>query len=334
MGARRASGPGDRRSAPGFPSPGEAARARRAALAPPSGPSPKCFRTCHLPLHFPLPTWTRDPREERARGQTGGAGAAGRGLTAGAHRGPGVPQPHAPWPAPASPAAIVPAPPPPAARPPPPRAPAPTPGRGSRLRRRRRWRRHNNINTAGPPATPALRRPLHSPRNAANGDRKARRRDWRRPGCRHGRYPGLLAAPRSRPRRPASAAPLSNRDAGRHRARPPTSSRRTPPPRLRNSPRGGAAPGPGLRGRGPQPGGGATIGAGRARGGRLEAGLRGELQRAKCEGRVGEPVGAGPCSWHVAACGQNSQLFGRGRSTGGSQSLRGCSPQGLKVRGA
>lgn len=169
----------------------------------------------------------------------------------------GVLQPHAPWAAPASPAAIVPAPPPPAASPPPTRAPAPTPGRGSRLRRRRRrWRRHNNINTAGPPAAPALRRPPHSPGNAANGDRKARRRDWRRPGARHGRYPGLLAALRSQPRRPASAAPLSNRDAGRHRARPPTSSRRAPPPRLAYGPRGGAASGPGLRGQGSKSGAG------------------------------------------------------------------------------
>lgn len=36
-----------------------------------------------------------------------------------------------------------------------------------------------------------------------------------------------------RPQRPASAAPLTNRDAGRQRARPPTSSRRAPPPRRR-----------------------------------------------------------------------------------------------------
>lgn len=48
-GRRSASGPGDRRSALDSPLPGEAARARRAAQAPPSGPSPKCFRTCHPP---------------------------------------------------------------------------------------------------------------------------------------------------------------------------------------------------------------------------------------------------------------------------------------------
>lgn len=51
------------------------------------------------------------------------------------------------------------------------------------------------------------------------------------------RWPRPLLSPARgsafRPRRPASAAPLTNRDAGRQRARPPTSSRRAPPPRLR-----------------------------------------------------------------------------------------------------
>lgn len=51
------------------------------------------------------------------------------------------------------------------------------------------------------------------------------------------RWPRPLLSPARgslfRPRCPASAAPLTNRDAGRQRARPPTSSRRAPPPRLR-----------------------------------------------------------------------------------------------------
>lgn len=58
-----------------------------------------------------------------------------------------------------------------------------------------------------------------------------------------------------------------------------------------------------MRGRGPQSGGGATLGAGRTGGGRLEAELLGEFLVAKCEGRVREPGGAGPCARRVAACG-------------------------------
>lgn len=99
MGASQASGPGDRRSALGSPSPGEAARARRAAQAPPSGPSPKCFRTCHPPpAPFSPPDGDAGPaREGRARRAREDGRVelrrAGRGLTAGAHRGPAAPRP-------------------------------------------------------------------------------------------------------------------------------------------------------------------------------------------------------------------------------------------------
>lgn len=118
-------------------------------------------------LHFPLSTWTRDPSEKDRRA------AQSRGARTGRRLGRAwVPQPHAPSPASAAQVAIVPAPRPPAARPPPPCAPAPFPRRGSRLRRRRR--QHNNINTAGPQASPAVLRSLHSPVRAGNGDRKAR----------------------------------------------------------------------------------------------------------------------------------------------------------------
>lgn len=162
---RQALGPGDLNALLDCPPPGEAARARRAAKAPPSRPSPKCFRTCHPPpLHFPLSTWTPNPREDRRAKLGPWTG----GRSARARRGPAAPRPLA---RPASRAAIVPAPPPLAARPP--RAPAPTAGRGSRLRGRRQ---HNNINTAGPTADLAPRHPPHSPGSATNVNRKARRR--------------------------------------------------------------------------------------------------------------------------------------------------------------
>lgn len=81
------------------------------------------------------------------------------------------------------------------------------------------------------------------------------------------RWPRPLLSPARgsafRPRRPASAAPLTNRDAGRQRARPPTSSRRAPPPRLRAVWGEGRPRGPGLRRRGPAAGGVATLEGGR-----------------------------------------------------------------------
>lgn len=81
------------------------------------------------------------------------------------------------------------------------------------------------------------------------------------------RWPRPLLSPARgsafRPRRPASAAPLTNRDAGRQRARPPTSSRRAPPPRLRAAWGEGRPRGPGLRRRGPAAGGVATLEGGR-----------------------------------------------------------------------
>lgn len=154
----------------------------------------------------------------------------------------------------------------------------------------------------------------------------------RRLGGLRSRYPALLAAPRSGPRRPASAAPLSNRDAGRHRARPLTSSRRTPPPRFASGPWGGAARGPGLRGRSPHSGGGATAGG--------WAGLRrspggGATRRAR------ESLQCGV--WRSAERG-GDLLLARGgvwpecpaavwgRSASPSQGLWGSLPQSLKVR--
>nr|XP_044600079.1 translation initiation factor IF-2-like [Equus asinus] len=294
---RRARGPPRSRRARRPPSPEPRARQSVAARSR-RPPRPRCWRRRRA-----RPERQHKEAGEREKAAPAGAGRAGpgarRGCTAGeaagrggrpgpratppkrlptrppprspptrtrdpASRGPGRPQPRAP----AARAAIVPAPPP--------------PREGARLRRRRR-RRHNNINTAAR-RPPAPRRPaaLTRPRGRtatgepAGGDR-------RRPGGRRGRYPASPAAPRSGPRRPASAAPLSNRDAGRHGARPLTSSRRAPPPRLAGGPRGGAAPGPGLRGRGPPSGGGATYGPGglaevawrRTCGASAEGGVRG-----------------------------------------------------------
>lgn len=124
--------------------------------APRARSSSKCLRTCH-----PSPPRSIFPsrRGRGTRARTGGRSRGGqRRAMAGVRRGPAATSRR---PAPAPRAAIVPALPPPATRPPAPRAPAPTRGRGSRRRGRRR-RRHNNINTAGPPARP-LRRPPRLP---------------------------------------------------------------------------------------------------------------------------------------------------------------------------
>lgn len=139
---------------------------RRAAQAPQSRPSSKCFRTCHPPPSI-LPF--RRGRGIRARtdGRSRGGGQRTDGQTAQGSRSP-TPSSSPPPPGRYC-SRAAPAQPPPVARPP--RAPAPTPGRGSRLRR---WRR-NNINTAGPPADAAPRRLPHSPGSAVHDRREAHR---------------------------------------------------------------------------------------------------------------------------------------------------------------
>lgn len=151
---------------------------------------------------------------------------------------------------------------------------SPTPGRQGRYCSRPG---HRNINTAaGSP---------HSPGSAAKRHAEARRSPP--PFCPPPGAPRAASLSRG-PRRPASAAPPRNRDApGRHRARPPTSSRRAPPPRL------GAA-----RGRAGRPG--ARI-AGAEPGGLGEVTWRWDSQRGGAHSRRGSqmaraPGGAGPAA--------------------------------------
>lgn len=140
-------GPGGPSALRGCPPQGWQPGRGGATEAPRARPSSKCPRTCHPSRPrsiFP----SRRGRGTRAR--TGGRSWAARG-----GRWPGsagVPQPQAAGqPPPSGPQSFPHCPRPPRA-PPTPRAPAPTRGRGSRRRARRR--RHNNINTAGPPARP------------------------------------------------------------------------------------------------------------------------------------------------------------------------------------
>nr|XP_020019812.1 cuticle collagen 7-like [Castor canadensis] len=94
-------GEGTRRPgrSPGSPPPGEAASVR---------PSPKCFRTCHPPPAPFSPLYVETaPREEGARGRTGGRSSGWRAGPGAAGR-PGSAAPR-PLGRPPPPAAIVPA---------------------------------------------------------------------------------------------------------------------------------------------------------------------------------------------------------------------------------
>lgn len=283
MEAGQALGPGDRSSLRGCPH----LWGRQGAASRPGASVSTFVKVFQNLPPIPAPFSPFDVDVGHARGPTGGAGAEDWEQTARRSR---VPQSHAPRLAPAFRAAIVPAQPPPVARPT--RAPASTPGRGARLRR---WR-HNNINTVGPPADPAPRRLPHSPGSAANDHRKAHRQT----PAPSGRSPQPLASvarvSAPGPRRPASAAPLSNRDASRHCARLLTSLRRKPPLRNASSPPGGAAPGPGLWGRGPAVWGRSYSGGREALRRSPGGGAPGEPRRASKRGVAGSRRRRGPAS--------------------------------------
>lgn len=303
---------------PRVPTAGVAARARRGH----PGASVPTF--AKVLQNLPPPPRSRSIFPSR-RGRGTRARKDGRswgGRMGASGRGPWRPAAPSPRPAPASRAAIVSAPP----RPPRvPRAPAPTHRRGSRRRRRR----HNNINTAGPPASRALRRPSRSPGSTANGDRKARRRRRRCRGARRGRYPARPTALLSGPRRPASAAPLSNRDAGRHRARP-ARHRAGHRPCASRAARGRGGPRARIVGAGPAAWGRGYLGAGKTSGGRREAELRPSL-RARGEGGV---RGRGlPGTWRRVAPPLRRWPERSGRRPRSLRALRAPRPWPAGVRG-